>query len=56
MLELENIFFYQEDFVGLWLSKKSRFLSQKTRKMDCSAKYIMRDVVFFTGFKVSNSS
>ena len=24
--------------------------------MDCPAKVIMRDVVFFTGFKVSNST
>ena len=32
------------------------FLSQNTRKMNCPAKVIMRDVVFFTGFKVSNST
>ena len=56
MLELENIFFIQEGIVGPWLYKKSRFLPQNTRKMDCPTKVIMRDVVFFTGFKVSNSS
>ena len=56
MLKLENIFFFQEDIVGPWLYKKSRFLSQNTCKMDCPTKVIMRDVVFFTGFKVSNSS
>ena len=47
MLELENIFFFQENIVGPWLYKKSRFLSQNTRKMDCPAKIIMRDALFY---------
>ena len=54
--ELENIFFFHEYIVRPWLYKKSRFLFQNTCKMDFPANIIIRDIVFFTGFKVSNYS
>ena len=32
---------------------KSRFLSQDTKKMDCPANIVLRDIVHFTGYKVN---